>query len=182
MRDTTIAGTYADVLLALAQRAGDPPGWGKMFGDVATAAEHDALLQRFLDSPQIADSSKIAILHRALANVMPAPLVKFFEILVKHRRQTLLPAIAQVYNERLDELAGRVHADVTVARPLGDAQRSALAAQLTHSIGGGRSVVPVVRVHPPILGGVIVRIGDRVADGSVRTRLGRLRHLLASAR
>lgn len=182
MRDTTIGGTYADVLLALAQRAGDPQGWGKMFGDVAAAVEHDEILRRFLDSPQIADTTKIAILRRALANVMPGPLVRFFDILVKHRRQTMLPEISQAYNERLDELAGRVRADVTVARPLGDAQRAALATQLTKSVGGGRSVVPVVRVHPPILGGVIVKIGDRVADGSVRTRLGRLRHLLVSAR
>jgi F-type H+-transporting ATPase subunit delta len=182
MRDTTIAGTYADVLLALAQRAGDPPGWGAMVGDVAAAVEHDDILRRFLDSPQIADTTKIAILQRALAHVMPEPLVRFFEILVKHRRQMMVSEISRAYNELLDELAGRVHADVTVARPLGDAQRKALAAQLTRSIGGGRSVVPVVRVHPPILGGVIVRIGDRVADGSVRSRLGRLRHLLASAR
>lgn len=181
MRDATIARTYADVLLALAQRGGDPPAWGTMFGDVAAAVEHDDLLRRFLDSPQIADTTKIAILQRAFTKVMPGPLVRFFEILVRHRRQTLIPEISREYNERLDELAGRVQAEVTVARALGDSQRAALAAQLTRSVGGGRTVVPVVRVHPPILGGVIVRVGDRVADGSVRTRLGRLRHLLASA-
>jgi len=182
MRETTIAGTYADVLLALAQRAEDPQGWGSMFGDVVAAVDHDEHLRHFLESPRISDTRKIEVLHRAFANVLPAPLVRFLETLVRHRRQMLLGEIAVAYNERLDELEGRVHADVTVARDLSDAERKALAAQLTRTVGEGRSVVPIVRVHPPIMGGIIVRIGDRVVDGSVRTRLGRLRQLLASAR
>ena len=182
MRDSTIARTYADVLLELAQRAEDPQGWGRMFGDVAAAVENDRNLQHFLDSPRIADTRKIEILHRAFGNVLPAPLVRFLEALIHHRRQMLLSEIAAEYNERLDVLEGRVRANVTVARALTEKERTALAAQLTRAVGEGRSVVPVVRVHPPILGGVIVRLGDRVVDGSVRTRLGRLRHLLASAR
>jgi F-type H+-transporting ATPase subunit delta len=182
MRETTIAGTYADVLLELAQRAEDPQGWGRMFGDVAAAVENDAHLGHFLESPRIGDTRKIEVLHRAFGNILPAPLVRFLETLVRHRRQMLLTTIATEYNDRLDALEGRVHADVTVARGLSEKERSALAAQLTRTVGEGRDVVPVVRVHPPILGGVIVRIGDRVVDGSVRTRLARLRHLLASAR
>lgn len=182
MRETTIAGTYADVVLALAQRARDPQGWGVMLGDVSAAVEQDPRVRQFLASPQIADEKKIAILQRGLGGVLPRSFVRFLEALVRHHRQMLLPAIARAYNERLDELEGRVHADVTVARGLPEAERSALAAQLTRTVGEGRTVVPVVRVHPPILGGVIVRIGDRVADGSVRTRLARLRRRLASAR
>ena len=182
MRDSTIAGTYADVLLELAQRAEDPQGWGKMFGDVAAAVENDTQLRHFLESPRIGDARKIDVLHRAFANVLPAPLVRFLETLVRHRRQMLLASIAVEYNKRLNVLEGRVHADVTVARALSEKERAALAAQLTRTVGEGRSVVPVVRVHPPILGGVIIRVGDRVVDGSVRSRLARLRHLLASAR
>ena len=90
MRDSTIAGTYADVLLELAQRAEDPQGWGKMFGDVAAAVENDTQLRHFLESPRIGDARKINVLHRAFANVLPAPLVRFLETLVRHRRQMLL--------------------------------------------------------------------------------------------
>jgi F-type H+-transporting ATPase subunit delta len=182
MRDATIAATYADVLLTLAQRAKDTAGWATMVGDVAAAVEQDSRLRKFLESPRIGDAKKIEVLRKAFAKVVPAALLRFFEALVHHRRQTLIPAISTAYNRLLDELEGRVHADVTVARPLDDKARASLAAQLTRAVGAGRSVVPVVRVHPPILGGVIVRLGDRVADGSVRTRLARLRQLLASAR
>jgi len=181
MRDATIAATYADVLLTLAQRADDPQGWGVMFGDVAAAAEQDERLRQFLESPRVGDVRKVEFLQRAFATALPALLLRFLETLVRHRRLMLLTAIAAGYNRLLDQLEGRVHADVTVARAMTDRARTALAAQLTRSIGGGRSVVPVVRVHPPILGGVIVRLGDRVADGSVRTRLARLRRRLASA-
>jgi F-type H+-transporting ATPase subunit delta len=93
----------------------------------------------------------------------------------------LLGDIAVAYNRLLDEVKGRVHADVTVARALDSAGEAALADSLTRTMGGGRRVVPQVRVHPPILGGVIVRVGDSVADGSVRTRLARLRRRLATA-
>jgi F-type H+-transporting ATPase subunit delta len=180
MRDLTIAATYADVLLALAQKANKTQEWGEMFGDVAAAVEHDERLRQFLESPRIDDARKIELVRRAFARVLPAPLVRFLEALVHHRRQMLLPEIATVYNQRLDQIEGRVHADVTVARPMGDKAREALTAQLTRAVGGGRTVVPVVRVHPPILGGVIVRLGDQLADGSVRTRLARLRRRLAS--
>jgi F-type H+-transporting ATPase subunit delta len=182
MRDSTIASNYANVLLTLAQRAEDPPGWGEMFGDVAAAVAQDLRLRRFLESPRVSDGRKIAILRNAFANVLPAVLVRFIEALVHHRRQMLIGSIAVEYNRLLDQLEGRVHADVTVARPLSEAERATLADQLTRSVGAGRTVVPVVRVHPPLLGGVIVRVGDTVADGSVRSRLARLRRRLAAAR
>ena len=57
-----------------------------------------------------------------------------------------------------------------------------LAAALTRAVGSGRTVVPDVRVHPAILGGVIVRVGDGVADGSIRARLARLRRSLGASR
>ena len=182
MRDRTIAATYADVLLTLAERARSVEGWGVMFGDVAAAVELDRRLASFLASPRVGAEAKIALLRRAFAARLPAPLLSFLELLVRHRRQTLLPAIAAEYGVRLDEIAGRVHADVTVARPISEKDQASLAVQLTRSFGDGRKVVPVVRVHPPILGGAIIRIGDRVADGSVRTRLARLRRQLVAAR
>ena len=80
----------------------------------------------------------------------------------------------------MDEAEGRVHAQVTVAKPVDDAERAAIARQLSHTIG--KPVVPQVRVNPNIMGGIIVRIGDRVMDGSVRKRLGILRsRMLARA-
>ncbi len=121
------------------------------------------------------------MLARALQDRVPRLLVRFLAMLLHHRRQMLIGEIAREYNRLLDQLEGRVRADVTVARDMDGAERDALAARLTPTLGGGRDVVPVIRIHPPILGGMIVRVGDTVADGSVRTRLARLRRRLAAA-
>lgn len=182
MREESIAANYAGALLELAKRAKDPEGWGVMLGDVVEAVSQDPTLQRFLQSPKVSEGEKTAILAKALQKRFPPFMVKFLQMLVRNRRQMLIGPIAVEYNRMVDELEGRVHADVTVARPLSDAERDALAKQLTRSMGQGKRVTPVVRVYPRIMGGIIVRIGDRVADGSVRTKLGRLRQLLATAR
>jgi F-type H+-transporting ATPase subunit delta len=73
----------------------------------------------------------------------------------------------------VDESAGRVHARVTLAREASDADRAAIARQLSERLG--KTVVPHVHVNPAILGGVVVKVGDTVMDGSVRKRLSMLR-------
>jgi len=182
MRDVSIAANYARTLLELARRADAPAEWGVMFGDVSAAVEANPRLKQFLESPRVSEGRKREIIGKAFGDRLPLLLVRFLQVLVHNRRQMLMPSIAIEYNRLLDDLEGRIHADVTVARPMDAAGTAALAERLTRTMGGGKRVTPIVRVFPAILGGVIVRIGDTVADGSVRTRLGRLRQLLAAAR
>jgi F-type H+-transporting ATPase subunit delta len=70
-----------------------------------------------------------------------------------------------------------VHARVTVSRETTDADVQAMAASLSKALG--KSVVPHVTVNPKILGGVVVRVGDTVMDGSVKRRLEKLRGQMA---
>lgn len=173
MEQATVARNYAEVLLALATRAGDVAGWGARMDAVAQAVRDDATLRGFLASPRIDAARKRAALRRAFDAVLPAPFVRFLETLVAKRRQTAIPAIADEYRALLDRAAGRVHATVTVARPLDDAGVQALAARLSQAFAA--TVVPHVAVDPAIIGGAIVRVGDKVMDGSVRRRLAQLR-------
>lgn len=178
MRDSTIARNYADALLTLARRADDPVGWGRLLGDVAAAVERDERLFRFLEAPQVDASQKKAVFARALADRAPRLFVLFLEKLIDNRRQMLLPEVAVEYGNLLDESLNRVHAQVTVARDVGEEGRAAIAAELSRSLG--REVLPHVVVNPAILGGVVVRVGDTVMDGSVRRRLGTLRRQMLS--
>ena len=173
MRDTTIARNYAEALLALARKANDLEGWGAMFDDVATAVQTDERLRRFLEAPQISGQEKNAVLARAFQDRLPRLLVRFLQTLVNNRRQLLIPQIATEYRMLLDEAAGRVHAEVTVAKPADPETHSTIARRLSKLIG--KQVVPHLHVNPGILGGVIVRVGDTVMDGSVRKRLATLR-------
>ena len=174
MRDATIARNYAAALLALARKADDLTAWGRMIDDVANAVERDDRLRRFLEAPQISAAQKNAVLSKAFEDRAPRLFLRFLQRLVMNRRQMLIPEIANEYRDLVDEVEGRVHAQVTLAKPIDEEQRAVIARHLTHTLG--QPVVPQVRINPNILGGIIVRVGDRVMDGSVRKRLGILRN------
>lgn len=180
MRDTTIARNYAETLLELARRQNDLAGWGQIVTEVANAMERDRQVHLFLESPRVAASSKNAILGAAFGGHLPPLFVRFLQSLVNHRRQMLLPEIAREYQDLVDEAEGRVHAAVTVAREPDAAERTAISAELSRAYG--REVVSHFSVNPAIMGGVVVRVGDTLLDGSVRRRLDTLRRrMLAGA-
>jgi F-type H+-transporting ATPase subunit delta len=175
-RHSVVARNYAEALLALARKAGDVPGWGRMMQEVADAVANDAQLRAFLESPRVPADRKNAALGRAFQDRYPRLLVRFLQTMITKGRQRQIGAVAREYAALVDEAEGRVHAQVTLAQAPSDADRAAIAATLSQRLG--KQVVPHVSVRPEILGGVIVRVGDRVMDGSVRRRLGRLRHQL----
>ncbi len=179
MRNETIARNYAEALLELARRAGDLDGWGAMVGGLSDAIERDPRLANFLAAPQIPAEDKKRIVGKAFSDAVPRHLVLFLQKLIDNRRQLLLPEIAVEYANLVDETSGRVHAQVTVAREASKEDRERIAAQLSKALG--KVVVPHVVVNPSILGGVIVKVGDRVMDGSVRKRLSLLRGKLLAA-
>ncbi len=173
MRDATIARNYAETFLALGRKAGDPAGWGRLLESVADAVRRDETLRRFLESPRVSADQKKKVLGQALQDRMPRLVVRFLQTMIDKRRQMLIPAVADEYQTLLDASEGRVHAQVTLAREAGKGESEAIARRLSAAVG--KTVVPHVTVRPEILGGVVVRLGDTVMDGSVRRRLSALR-------
>lgn len=173
MRETTIARNYAETLLELARRANDLGGWGELIDGVSDAVQRDRTLRAFLESPRVAASQKNEIIEKAFSSVLPRTFVRFLQALVTHRRQMLIPAIAREYHDLVDEVEGRIHASVTVAHDADGTERDAIAARLSKVFG--KEVVAHFAVNPDILGGLVVRVGDTVLDGSIRRRLATLR-------
>ncbi|MDQ8154672.1 MAG: ATP synthase F1 subunit delta [Gemmatimonadota bacterium] len=173
MQSNAISRNYAEALLTLATKDGGRDSYGAYINGLADVLEHDAVFHRFLAAPQVSEGKKNEVLGKALGGQAPALFVRFLQKMVSNRRQMLLAEVAEEYNNLLDEQEGRVHARVTVSRTLNDADREALITSLSKALG--KTVVPHVAVNPAILGGVIVRVGDTVMDGSVRRRLGVLR-------
>ena len=180
MRDTTIAKNYAETLLVLATRAKDLRGWGKMLTEVATAMREQPALKLFLESPRVSTTQKSEVIGKALTDRMPRLMLRFIQTVITHRRQMLIPAIAEEYLNLVDESEGRLHARVTVAKETDDAGRDAIAAHLSRMFG--KDVVPHLIVDPSIMGGVVVHVGDTVLDGSVRKRLASLRRRMLTGR
>lgn len=180
MREVSIARNYGEALLALARKAGDTAGWGSLISGLGDAVAADRKLRVFLEAPQVSAAQKNAILAKALGGKTAPTFVRFVQKLVANRRQMLLPAIATEYHNLLDEAEGRVHARVTVSREADAATKAAITSALTKALK--KTVVPHLTVDPRILGGVVVRVGDTVMDGSVKRKLGKLRERLVSAR
>ncbi|MBL0940292.1 MAG: F0F1 ATP synthase subunit delta [Gemmatimonadaceae bacterium] len=176
----SVARNYAEALLVLARKADDAAGWGTMLRQVATAIRTDLTLARFLESPRISGDAKSAVLTKALGDRVPRLFLRFLQQLVKNRRQMLVPVIADEYDTLLDASEGIVHAKVTVARETAEAETNMIGQRLSAVVG--KKVVPHVTVDPSILGGVVVRIGDTVMDGSVRRKLALLRRRMGTVR
>lgn len=172
MRQDTVARNYAEALLSLATKAENRDGFGSMIRDVANAMQQNETLRRFLESPRVSAADKTAVLSKAFGDRVPRVFLRFLQVLVRHRRQMLIPGIANEYATLMDDAEGRVHAEVTVASTAGAAEADAVAARLSQVLG--KRVLPHVTVNPAILGGVVVKVGDTVMDGSVRRRLDRL--------
>jgi F-type H+-transporting ATPase subunit delta len=108
-----------------------------------------------------------------------SPLVRdFLAVVARNRRLFAVPAMIQAFLAKLAARRGEVNAQVTAAQPLSDAQLAALNEQLRHSIGSRVSVD--VRVDPGLIGGMIVKVGSRMVDGSIKSKLQRLQLAMKS--
>ena len=175
MKSTTIARNYAEALLLAAEAGGKGAVelYGRLIDAVAGALQADERIAVALDSPRVAKAAKAALLERALADVTPPEFVRFLQAVVRRGRQGLLGEIAQEYQALVDATLDRVHAGVVlVEQP--DAR---LEKQIVERLiaGLGKDVRAHFRADRGIIGGVVVRVGDRVYDGSLKRRLAVLR-------
>ncbi|MBI3983173.1 MAG: ATP synthase F1 subunit delta [Gemmatimonadetes bacterium] len=173
MREPTIARNYAEALFAAGERTGDTVRFADLLDAVAGAIAADKRIQLALETPRVPKTRKQELLRSALARRAPEPFIRFLAGVVKRGRQGLFGAISVQYQALVDVKLNRVHAGVTLAR----APDQALVAEITRRLREitGKDVVPHVREDPRIIGGVVVKIGDRIMDGSVRRRLAVLR-------
>lgn len=140
-------------------------------------ANHD--LRSALANPSIDVDMRYAVLQDvADAEETPPAVQRLAALLLRRGRIAMLPDVAAVFSALVDERLERVRAQVTTAVELGGEQEAQLAQALARF--SGKSVRLACGVDPDVLGGVVARMGSTVIDGSVRTRLERLRHALLS--
>lgn len=179
MRDETVARNYAETLFELADRNDAVEEYGEAIETVARFIEENDEFRLFLETPRIEDEDKKAVVRKAFADALPRHVVNFVLVTIDKRRQRILRDIAQQYHAILDERMGREHVEVSVARPVDDATRDMIAEKLSAILG--KTAIPHVRVRPEIIGGLVVRTGDTIYDGSVRRRLDGMRRRLLGA-
>ena len=173
-RRQQIGAVYAKALLGAAEKAGQTD---------AVVEELDSLIADVLDklpslhaalaSPRIGHEEKVSILDRAFAGRMTPVLLNFLKVLSRHGRLDCLRAIAEEAQKQLNGLRGRVEVSVTTAAPLSNPLREQIVTRLAALLG--QEIVLRTTLDPEMLGGLVVRIGDTVFDGSVSARLIQMR-------
>jgi F-type H+-transporting ATPase subunit delta len=176
-RVPSTARHYAQAVFDLAEQEKDFSAWQRRLELLRDLLEKGDL-GKTLAEPSLRIAQKLelcrAILERDTGIDQPAR--NLLLLLVSSQRQTLLPAIQEAYRELVDKKEGRVLAQLTTAIPVSEAEQKRLAGELSR-----RLQVEVrfeATVDPSILGGVVVRVGDRVFDASLTARLQRLRQQL----
>jgi len=176
LRDPAIARNYAEALFDLGERIGTSVEFGQLLDGLAGAISSDTRIRVALESPQVPKAKKIAILHHALEGRTPEPFQRWVAAVVRRGRQALFDVISREFQALLDVKANRVHAGVTLARRADPEFQAEIVRRLSEALG--KTVVPHFREDPALLGGLVVRVGDRVIDGSVRRRVLSLRRQL----
>lgn len=172
-----VARQYAEAALQLAEEANAVDQWLEQLRVTADALGRERI-RSVLDNPALGDQQKTAILRASLGAVDPL-LLNLILLLVQRRRLGALSTVAAEFGRLADIRRGIVLAEVTTAVPL-DEQHRALVAQCL-SAALGKQVRLHAQVDPNIIGGLIVKVGDRLINGSVAGRLANLRRELVQA-
>ncbi len=179
MRDVTVARNYAETLFTLAERHEGIEVYERGIEVVVRLLDEVPGFRLFLETPRIGASQKKEVLRKVLGEVVPKNLLYFLLVTLDKRRQRLLRDIAREYHSLVDDHHGRTHVEVTVARELSDESIQEITKRLSKLLG--RTAIPHVRVKPHILGGVLVRAGDTIYDGTLRRRMESMRRGLLTA-
>lgn len=133
-------------------------------------------LEQILSSPRVSQSDKEQLIDRIFSGRVHATLLNFLKILCRRGRIGWLRGIQVSAQQLRDQQLGRVLATVKTAMPLDDQQRQTIAQQLGKTLG--HEVLLDVQVDPTLLGGVMIRVGDQVYDGSVEGKMSALRSVV----
>ena len=171
--DLAIASEYAQALLDLAAEAAAAEAVEDDLTALVGAFGADERLAEFLASPAIAPSARQEVLDRALTGRVSTLARDFVSVLQRNGRGGLLPDVAEAYHRLLIARSGGVEVTVFSAVELDEELRGQLAAVLRDFLGA--DPVMQLTVDPDVLGGLRLRVGDRVIDASVAGALQRLR-------
>ncbi len=178
MASSTVEKAYAEGLYRASRKAGNAPAVAEEVAGLAAAFSDDRRLKAFLGTPAIPVAAKRQALKKALTGRVSLTTLNFLQFLTDKRRQGHLGGIAVEFRRLLDADQGTVRGEVVQAaadESVAGRAETALSAHL------GKTVRLDRRVDPRIIGGVVVRIGDMLLDGSFASKLKALKGKMLAA-
>jgi F-type H+-transporting ATPase subunit delta len=153
--------------------------WQSDLTDLATLTG-DSRVSSYLSNPSITADTKLATLEASLPSTVQPELRNLAKLLVVRNRTNLIPQIREIFEDQVRAERGITVAQVTTSEPL-TADEEALVREKLAAMTGN-TIEITATVDPDIIGGIVVRIGDQVIDGSVRNKLERMRTRLVAGR
>jgi len=176
----SVPGRYASALFELAQEEGNVAEVEQNLATFQSLLDVSEELRSMTTSPAYGAEEQAAALGAVLEKVgIGGITANFLKLIARNRRLPVVSSVISIFKKLAADSRGEVTAEVTAAEPLSEEQLSALKDTLSRSTG--KSVMLDVRVEPEILGGLIVKLGSRMVDSSLRTRLANIQAGLKGA-
>jgi len=173
----TIARPYAEALFSIAKPADLQP-WLAQLHELAQVSENRDIAV-LANNPKLSSSDLGDVVAAAVKTPLAQPVLNFLKLLSKNHRLQTLPYIAKQFEEMKNRQESAAEIVITSAFPLEGEELKNLLDSLKKRFGG-KELRPKVTVDPELIGGVSVRVGDEVLDGSIRARLSQLQNSLGA--
>jgi F-type H+-transporting ATPase subunit delta len=182
--NNTIARPYAEAAFEVANETGDLAGWAAAL-DAAGALLADGQVAKFLGNPSLTDERRLQFLRELFKSAGKESAViaggddkgsNFLKLLLEYGRVGVLPEIAEHFDALKADVENTVDVTITSAAPVSEAQQKAFAKALKERLG--RDVRLETQIDETLIGGAVIRAGDVVIDGSLRSRLTSLSNAL----
>ncbi|WP_028608300.1 F0F1 ATP synthase subunit delta [Paenibacillus harenae] len=171
-RDTVVAKRYAKALFELAAQQQLVSEVEAQLKLIVETLEQDEDVLKFLSLPNIDTDKKIALLKTAFGDRVSVLVLNTVELLITRGREDVIAEVYEAFVKIAGEALGQAHATVYAAKALTDEELAGVAAEFGQLTG--KTIIAEQIVEPSLLGGMQVRIGDRLYDGSLSGKLERL--------
>lgn len=172
----TIARPYAQAAFEEAQKLSSLKSWSEVLRTLAEAVTY-AEIRTVITSPLVEKTQLANLMGDMLGGRATPQQLNFIRVLIENQRLSLLPEIVAIYEALKAESEKIVNVVVDSAFELSTAQQEKIVSSLKARMG--REIKLVCNINKELLGGLVIRAGDRVIDGSARTRLGEMATALA---
>ena len=177
MRKTTLAKRYAEALIDIGKEEQRYEQYGDELRKVASAFDAAPVLYKVLLNPMYRVETRKAIVEELAGRLsLSEVMVKFLSLLVERRHIRLLDEITKQYSQMEDRLAGRLRVTVEVSAGVDASLVEAVKAKIAEE--SGNRVILTTRENPDLIGGLIIKIGNTIFDGSIKTQLERMKEKL----
>lgn len=170
IRTDSVSRVYAQALYEMAKETGDAQAMTDEIDQLGEMLRSEKQLMALLSTPAISEADRRGIIERIFKDKVSDTLYRFLQVVAAKNRLVSLPTILQAFGDIVTDQRGIVEVDIFVPRQLDDDQLAKVAKSIGDSLGG-KEIAPHQYVDESLIGGMKIRIGDKMIDASVASQL-----------